>query len=79
MTRLNLINIQNKIFSSLIIFILALFIGSKAEANELYKIALSPSDSHYNNQWYLTKIKAPIAWEEQRESPDIVIAIIDSG
>lgn len=45
----------------------------------IYKSALSPSDSYYSNQWYLQKIRAQIAWEEQRESPDIVIAIIDSG
>lgn len=45
----------------------------------LYKAALSPSDSYYGNQWYLQKIKAQTAWEERRESPDIVIAIIDSG
>lgn len=45
----------------------------------IYKAALSPSDSYYGNQWYLQKIKAQISWDERRESPDIVIAIIDSG
>jgi subtilisin family serine protease len=49
------------------------------QAAGLYKSALSPTDSYYGNQWYLQKIKAPIAWDERRESPDIVIAIIDSG
>ncbi|MBP8599724.1 hypothetical protein KBI31_00550, partial [Patescibacteria group bacterium] len=78
MARFRLIHIR-KILGGLIILVLAIFIGSKVKADELYKIALLPSDSYYNNQWYLPKIKAPIAWEEQRESPDIVIAIIDSG
>ena len=72
-------NIHHKILGGLIALVLVLLIGSKVEADELYKIALSPSDSYYNNQWYLQKIKASIAWEEQRESPDIVIAIVDSG
>ncbi len=44
-----------------------------------FKAALSPSDSAYSNQWYLQKIKAETAWDERRESPDITIAIIDSG
>ncbi|HNW19764.1 MAG TPA: S8 family peptidase [bacterium] len=48
-------------------------------AADIYRAALAPSDSYYSNQWYLQKIKAQIAWEERRESPDIVIAIIDSG
>lgn len=48
-------------------------------AADIYRAALSPSDSYYSNQWYLQKIKAQTAWEERRESPDIVIAIIDSG
>ena len=50
-----------------------------AELNYLYRAALIPSDTYYKNQWYLNKIEAPQAWDIVRESPDIVIAVIDSG
>lgn len=50
-----------------------------AEANSFYQTALIPSDLLYNEQWYLQKIKANEAWDIVRESPEIVIAIIDSG
>lgn len=41
--------------------------------------AVVPSDLYYSNQWYLSKIKADKAWEKISKSPDIVIAVIDSG
>ena len=40
---------------------------------------VSPNDPYYNNQWYLAKIKADSAWESLSESPDMIIAVIDSG
>lgn len=40
---------------------------------------LNPNDTFYSNQWYLGKIKANSAWSKISESPDIVIAVIDSG
>jgi len=50
-----------------------------AEPNYLYRGSIIPSDTYYNNQWYLQKIKATETWNKIRESPDAVIAIIDSG
>lgn len=41
--------------------------------------AISPNDFYYNNQWYLSKIKADKAWEKISSSPDVIIAVIDSG
>ncbi len=41
--------------------------------------SITPNDPFYKNQWYLAKIKADNAWEKISESPDIVIAVIDSG
>ncbi|MCF7860442.1 S8 family serine peptidase [Patescibacteria group bacterium] len=38
-----------------------------------------PNDTFYNYQWYLSRIKAPAAWEQVNASPDITIAIIDAG
>lgn len=49
------------------------------EPNCRYHLAVIPSDSYYNNQWYLQKIKARQAWDKVRESPEVIIAIIDSG
>ncbi|NIA18360.1 MAG: S8 family serine peptidase [Actinobacteria bacterium] len=50
-----------------------------AEPNYLYKAAIIPSDTYYNEQWYLEKIKAPEAWNEVRTAGNIVIAVLDSG
>ena len=50
-----------------------------AEPNYLYKASIIPSDTYFNNQWYLQKIKAVQAWDNLRESPESVIAILDSG
>ncbi|MEI7451803.1 MAG: S8 family serine peptidase [Candidatus Falkowbacteria bacterium] len=41
--------------------------------------AVFPSDSYYSNQWYLEKIGANIAWDKITATPDITIAVIDSG
>lgn len=41
--------------------------------------SITPNDPYYSNQWYLSKIKADSAWEKISESPDMVIAVIDSG
>lgn len=38
-----------------------------------------PNDTYYYNQWYLEKIGADKAWEKINSSPNIVIAVIDSG
>jgi len=50
-----------------------------AEPNYIYRAAIVPSDSYYKNQWYLKKINAEDAWNIIRESPQVIIAIIDSG
>ncbi len=50
-----------------------------AESNYTYQATIIPTDSYFTNQWYLQKIKAVQAWNTIRESPKIVIAILDSG
>lgn|GEM_PF-1073564 len=50
-----------------------------AEPNFVSKISDVPNDSYYPNQWALTKINAPQAWDISKGSPSVVIAIIDSG
>ncbi|MFA6170982.1 MAG: S8 family serine peptidase [Patescibacteria group bacterium] len=50
-----------------------------AEPNYTYRAVIIPSDPFYGEQWYLKKIKAQEAWDRKRESPNVTIAIIDSG
>jgi hypothetical protein len=50
-----------------------------AEPDYIYQAALIPSDTYFSNQWYLQKIKAVQAWDNIRESPRVIIALLDSG
>jgi len=54
-------------------------ISNNTELKYDFKAAIIPSDTHYDKQWYLKKIKAQYAWDEIRETPEIIIAIADSG
>jgi hypothetical protein len=54
-------------------FIAWVFIAQPVLAN------IKPNDSYYDRQWYLSRIKADEAWEKISSSPDIVVAVIDSG
>src|SRR5574344_431716 len=40
------------------------------EPNYIYRASIIPSDTYFQNQWYLNKIKAPEAWNITRESPN---------
>jgi len=46
-----------------------------------YKVKpdLIPNDPYYSNQWHLPKISAPAAWDKTTGSPNIIIAILDTG
>lgn len=51
-----------------------------AEPNYIYQAAaLTPSDLHFSDQWYLKRIKAPEGWGIQAQSSNIIVAVIDSG
>ena len=50
-----------------------------AEPNFVYRASMIPSDPYYNKQWYLKRINAEEAWDYVRQSPDVIIAIVDSG
>jgi subtilisin family serine protease len=62
---------MNKIITSFFIFFFAL-------ATPVFA-SITPNDLYFSNQWYLSKIKADSAWDKVSESPDTVIAVIDSG
>lgn len=40
---------------------------------------ISPNDPYVANQWYLSKIEADKAWSKISSSPNMIIAVIDSG
>jgi len=42
-------------------------------------LAAKPLDTLYDNQWYLKRIQAPEAWDLIHDSPDVIIAVIDTG
>lgn len=39
----------------------------------------NPSDTYFGSQWGLTKISAPDAWDIQKGSSNIVVAVVDEG
>jgi len=63
-----------KKISQILIFSLLL-----ATPLQMVRAVFIPNDSYYFNQWYLGKIKANEAWEKINTSPNITIAVIDSG
>lgn len=40
---------------------------------------ITPNDPYYLRQWYLPKIEADSAWTKIKETPDITVAVVDSG
>jgi len=50
-----------------------------AEPDYIYHTSVLPSDPDYSKQWYLDKIRAPLAWDKIRETPNVIIAVIDTG
>jgi hypothetical protein len=39
----------------------------------------TPNDARWSEQWDMVKIAAPAAWDTQTGSPDVVVAVIDTG
>ncbi len=49
------------------------------EPNYLYHATKTPSDPRYGDQWAWPKIQAPAAWDVLTDSPDVTVAVIDTG
>jgi subtilisin family serine protease len=45
----------------------------------IHQMSTIPNDPFYGNQWGLDNIEAPLGWDIEKGSPEIQIAIIDSG
>jgi subtilisin family serine protease len=41
--------------------------------------AVTPNDALYGRQWALPKIQAPAAWDRTSGSPNVKVAVVDSG
>ncbi len=64
---------MNKRLASFFIVLLLLVIVLPVKAG------ITPNDPYYSRQWYLPKIEADSAWTKIKETPDITVAVIDSG
>ncbi|MBU1131452.1 S8 family serine peptidase [Patescibacteria group bacterium] len=63
----------------IVIFILAVKSGYARGEDFLYQISLYPSDTYLESQDYLDQVAAPEAWGIIHDSPEVVVAVIDSG
>jgi thermitase len=52
-----------------------------AEPNFIAELAYDPNDPYYayGYQWSLRKIEAPLAWDISPGSPEVIVAVVDSG
>ncbi len=50
-----------------------------AEPDYYVKLCAVPNDPLFSEQWALSRIKAPAAWDIHTGSADVVVAIIDTG
>ncbi len=50
-----------------------------AEPDYLVEALTTPTDPLWSNQWDMTKIATPQAWDSQTDASDVVVAIVDTG
>ncbi|XOV82566.1 MAG: S8 family serine peptidase [bacterium] len=50
-----------------------------AELNLLARTHARPDDSFFDSQWHYSTINLPLAWDTTTGSPDVIVAVIDSG
>lgn len=50
-----------------------------AEPNRYRETHVIPNDPSFPNQWGLTKINCPPAWDRTTGSPNVVVAVVDTG
>ncbi|TAK21275.1 MAG: hypothetical protein EPO26_15195 [Chloroflexota bacterium] len=53
--------------------------GTRAAPNYIRRAQVTPGDPFYAQQWALTRIEAPSAWDIQRGVASVTIAVLDSG
>lgn len=50
-----------------------------AEPNYIYQPQAIPNDEYYPFQWHYPLINLPAAWDVTTGSPDVVVAVVDTG
>ncbi|MDP2727673.1 MAG: S8 family serine peptidase, partial [Dehalococcoidia bacterium] len=50
-----------------------------AGLNHIRQATFTPNDTFYGNQWDLSKINAPSAWDITTGSSNIIVAVVDTG
>lgn len=50
-----------------------------AELDYVVHAAVIPNDTDFDQQWGLSKIRAPAAWDQATGTSDLIIAIVDTG
>ncbi len=50
-----------------------------AHPNYVYKSLGIPNDQYYGLQWHYPLINLPAAWDLEEGSPDVIVAVVDSG
>ena len=51
----------------------------EAQPNYIYNLTANPNDAQFSQLYGMAKINAPAAWERTTGSPNVVVAIIDTG
>lgn len=51
----------------------------EAYPDRAYRLAYTPNDPLFPYQWNLFQMRVPTAWDIRRGSPEIVIAVLDTG
>jgi serine protease len=50
-----------------------------AEPNYIRRVKQTPEDRYYDLQWHYPLINLPTAWDISTGSPDIIVAVVDTG
>ena len=50
-----------------------------ASPNYLYQASGEPGDEHFGKQWHYGQIRLPQAWDLEKGSPNVTVAVIDTG
>ena len=66
-------------FKTKIFFSILILAGLWIITAPLARAAVLPNDPLFPQQWYLRQAKFPEAWELTTGSPDVIIAVLDSG
>ena len=64
---------------SISIVALAAFAGMSAAVAQTAPALYTPTDPHFNQQWYLMEAKVQEAWALTKGSKNVIIAIVSPG